>query len=66
MKHRADLAFRVLATGTLIVALVTLAALVMDVLADGAGRLSWRFLTSLASRRPRTPASITPWPAASG
>ena len=38
--------------GTLIVALATLAALVVDVVADGAGRLSWQFLTSLPSRRP--------------
>jgi phosphate transport system permease protein len=51
VKHRADLAFQVLAMATLVVALVTLAALIGDVLADGAGRLSWQFLTSLASRR---------------
>jgi len=51
MRHRADLAFRVLALATLVLALVTLVALVMDVLADGAGRLDWQFLTSLASRR---------------
>jgi phosphate transport system permease protein len=52
VRHRADAAFRVLALGTLLVALVTLAALVIDVLIDGAGRLDWQFLTSLASRRP--------------
>jgi phosphate transport system permease protein len=51
VKHRADLAFQVLAMATLVVALVTLAALIADVMADGAGRLSWQFLTSLASRR---------------
>jgi phosphate transport system permease protein len=32
--------------------LVVLAALVIDVLSDGAGRLSWNFLTSFPSRRP--------------
>ena len=50
MKHRADLAFRLVALSTLVFALITLAALVFDVVADGAGRLSWQFLTSLASR----------------
>ena len=51
-RHSADLAFRVLAMSTLVIALLTLAALIIDVLLDGGGRLSWRFLTSLASRRP--------------
>jgi phosphate transport system permease protein len=52
VKHRADLAFRVLALATLAFALSTLAALLFDVLSDGAGRLDWQFVTSLASRRP--------------
>ena len=52
MKHRADFAFQVVAMAALAVALATLAALVADVMADGAGRLSWRFLTGLPSRRP--------------
>jgi phosphate transport system permease protein len=51
VRHRADVAFRVLALATLAVALTTLVALAIDVLADGAGRLDWQFLTSLASRR---------------
>jgi phosphate transport system permease protein len=51
-RHSADLAFRVLAMSTLVIALLTLAALIIDVLLDGGGHLSWRFLTSLASRRP--------------
>ena len=51
-RHSADLAFRVLAMSTLVIALLTLAALIIDVLLDGGGRLSWHFLTSLASRRP--------------
>lgn len=33
-------------------ALVALGALLVDVLVDGAGRLSWQFLTSYPSRRP--------------
>jgi phosphate transport system permease protein len=51
MKQRADLAFSVLAFATLLFALITLTALVIDVLTDGAGRLSWQFLASLPSRR---------------
>jgi phosphate transport system permease protein len=35
----------------LLIALGALAALLFDVLMDGAGRLSWQFLTSLPSRR---------------
>ena len=42
-------AFGLLAT---LLGLVTLGALLYDVLVDGAGRLSWQFLTSYPSRRP--------------
>lgn len=35
-----------------IIALVALGALIYDVIRDGAGRLSWAFLTSYPSRRP--------------
>ena len=35
----------------MVIALGALAALLFDVLVDGAGRLSWQFLTSLPSRR---------------
>jgi phosphate transport system permease protein len=52
VRHRADRVFRLVALSTLVFALATLAALVFDVVADGAGRLDWQFLTSLASRRP--------------
>jgi len=52
VRHRADLAFRVVALATLVFALMTLGALVFDVVADGAGRLDWQFLTNLASRKP--------------
>ena len=41
--------FGVLAT---LLGLVTLGALLYDVLVDGSGRLSWQFLTSFPSRRP--------------
>ncbi len=52
MKHAADRLFRVVALATLGFALLTLAALILDVLIDGAARIDWQFLTSMASRRP--------------
>jgi phosphate transport system permease protein len=52
VRRQADLAFQVVAFSTLIVALAALVALLVDVIADGAGRLNWGFLTNIASRRP--------------
>jgi phosphate transport system permease protein len=46
-----DLGFQLVALAVLVLALGSLALLVSDVLRDGAGRLSWQFLTSLPSRR---------------
>jgi phosphate transport system permease protein len=46
-----DVAFQVMAMLVLAVALAALAALVWDVWHDGAGRLSWDFLTGFPSRR---------------
>jgi phosphate transport system permease protein len=50
-RRRLDVLFQVLALIVLCVALAALAALIVDVLVDGAGRLSWDFLTSFPSRR---------------
>ncbi len=50
-RRRLDMLFQVLALIVLCVALAALAALIVDVWTDGAGRLSWRFLTSFPSRR---------------
>ena len=50
-RRRLDVLFQVLALIVLCLALAALAALIVDVWADGAGRLSWRFLTSFPSRR---------------
>ncbi len=44
--------FRAVAFGAICVALVMLALLFLDVIADGIGRLNWQFLTSFPSRRP--------------
>ena len=46
-----DVLFQVLALLVLLVTLAALAALIADVWKDGAGRLSWDFLTSFPSRR---------------
>jgi phosphate transport system permease protein len=46
-----DLLFRIVALVVLCLALVSLGALIWDVLADGAGRLSWDFIRGFASRR---------------
>jgi phosphate transport system permease protein len=50
-RHRMDVAFQTLALAVLAVALGALAALLWDVWRDGAGRLSWQFLTTFPSRR---------------
>jgi phosphate transport system permease protein len=52
VRRRADPIFEAAGLATLVVALAALAALVLDVLADGLHRLDWQFLTSLPSRRP--------------
>lgn len=52
MKKRADRLFQAASLATLVIALVALGALVYDIVSDGASRLNWQFLTSLASRRP--------------
>ena len=44
----------------MVLSLGALAALLADVLADGAGRLSWQFLTSLPSRRARAAGLLVP------
>jgi phosphate transport system permease protein len=51
-RHLADGLFRVAALITLALALGALTVLLVDLVADGAGRLSWAFLTRGASRRP--------------
>jgi phosphate transport system permease protein len=52
LRRGLDLGFQVLGLTVLVVALGALVALLVDVWRDGAGRLSWEFLTSYPSRRP--------------
>jgi len=49
--YRFDLVFQAAALAALVIALAALAILLGDVVIEGAPRLSWRFLTSPASRR---------------
>jgi phosphate transport system permease protein len=51
-QQRREQAFRFLAALALVLALATLAALLVDALRDGLPRLSWQFLTSFPSRKP--------------
>jgi phosphate transport system permease protein len=50
MRKHIDLGFQLISLGALLVALAALAALVFDIVSDGAGRLSFQFLTNIASR----------------
>jgi len=50
MRKPADLIFQAISLLTLVVALAALGALVWTVVADGAPRLSWQFITNIASR----------------
>jgi phosphate transport system permease protein len=52
LRRGLDLGFQALGLIVLVVALGALVALLVDVWRDGAGRLSWEFLTSYPSRRP--------------
>jgi phosphate transport system permease protein len=47
----ADVAFQAIALLVLLIALACLGALIFDIVSDGAGRLSWDFITSFSSRR---------------
>jgi len=50
MRKRADLIFQIVSLSTLVIALSALAALIYDIVKDGASRLSWPFITNIASR----------------
>ena len=50
MRKHADLLFQIVSLGALVIALTALGALVYDIFSDGASRLSWSFITNIASR----------------
>lgn len=51
LRRFADVAFQALALLVLVVALASLATLIWDIVADGAGTVSWNFITGFSSRR---------------
>ena len=59
----ADVAFQTVALVVLLVALASLGALIWDIVSDGAGRLSWDFITGFPSGRA---AQAGIWPALTG
>jgi len=59
-QRRKEKAFKVIALGSLLFALATLVALLVDVFADGIGRLNWQFLTSFPSRKPELAGILSP------
>ena len=56
-----DSAFFVIGFIATLIGLATLIVLILDVLADGAGRLGWQFLTSYPSRRPESAGILSAW-----
>jgi phosphate transport system permease protein len=50
MRKHADLVFQLVSLSTLVIALAALAVLLFDIVSDGGSRLSWQFLTNIASR----------------
>ncbi len=59
-RRATDLAFQIAAVATLVVALGSLAVLLVDTWMDGAGTLSWAFLTSFPSRKPELAGILSP------
>ena len=51
LRRGADVAFQALALLVLVVALTSLATLIWDIVVDGAGTVSWNFITGFSSRR---------------
>ena len=50
MRKHADTIFEYVSMASLIIALVALGVLIFDIVQDGGSRLSWQFLTNIASR----------------
>jgi phosphate transport system permease protein len=59
--HRRDLIFGIGGVVSLVIALGLLLALIGDLLIDGAGRISWDFLTSFPSRRAARAGILSAW-----
>lgn len=60
-RRAADVAFGALGAISILIGLATLGALIYDLVRDGAGRLSWAFLTSFPSRFPHRAGILSAW-----
>jgi phosphate transport system permease protein len=56
-----DQVFAILGLTAMLVGMITLVALFVDLLIDGAGRLTWDFFTSFPSRRPAEAGILSAW-----
>ena len=56
-----DRSFYIIGLLATLIGLAVLLALVLDILADGLGRLGWQFLTSYPSRRPEEAGILSAW-----
>lgn len=56
-----DKSFFVVGLVSALIGLTVLIALLLDVLADGFGRLSWQFITSFPSRKPEEAGILSAW-----
>ena len=59
--NRQDLRFAIIGFVVLVVAMITLLALVVDFMIDGVPRISWDFLTNYPSRRPEQAGILSAW-----
>jgi phosphate transport system permease protein len=59
--HRQDLRFAITGFIVLLMAMVSLLALVIDFMIDGVPRISWEFMTNYPSRRPERAGILSAW-----
>ena len=60
-RKRQDFIFNIVGIACLMVGIVTLLALIVDLMVDGLTRINWQFLTSFSLRdSPRNPGSYRP------
>ena len=59
--NRQDLRFAITGFVVLVIAMISLIALVVDFMIDGVPRISWDFLTSYPSRRPEQAGILSAW-----
>ncbi|MBW4562018.1 MAG: phosphate ABC transporter permease PstA [Mojavia pulchra JT2-VF2] len=58
---RSEYIFGIIGLLSMLIGIVTLLALIFDLISDGAPRLSWQFLTSFPSRKPEDAGILSAW-----